>query len=249
MEVEKTVGNKVEYLDGFKNPHSTDIILSSLNVIDRTQKRVCELTLVGPSGTQFPIEVIIPADSIPKPPVQSMDCFKKCMGPKGKSRLIEKITEEDINSLPLILLGLNYQKYFPCEISKEVFSKSFQNTNPGMAFFTSQFSNKALASGIKEVDSQLSLVNMVSYKLIEYNEIKEEPKDFCQPPIKVEILPSHDSDSTEKTIFHEITSTNLDEKEKIIRQDMSSDIIMITDEEDPQILNYDNEAVFPQILL
>ena len=111
-----------------------------------------------------------------------------------------------------------------------------------MAFFTSQFSNKTMASGIKEVDSQLSLVNMVRYKLIEYNEIKEEPKDFCQPPIKVKILPPHDSDSIGETSVHKITFTNLDEIEKIIRQDMSSDIIMITDEEDPQILNYDNEA-------
>ena len=61
-------------------------------------------------------------------------------------------------------------------------------------------------------------------------------------PIKVKISPSHDSDSTGETSFHEITSINLDEIEKIIRQDMSSDIITITDEEDPQILNYDNEA-------
>ena len=107
------MGNQIEHLDGFENPHSTDIILSSLNGIDRTQKRVCELTLVGASGAQFPIEVIIPADSIPKPPQQSMDCFKKGMGQKGKSRWIEKITEEDINTLPLILLGLNYQILLP----------------------------------------------------------------------------------------------------------------------------------------
>ena len=58
----KTVGNEVEHLDGFKNPQSTYIVLSSLNGIDRTKKRVCEVTLVGASGTQFPIEVIITAD-------------------------------------------------------------------------------------------------------------------------------------------------------------------------------------------
>ena len=34
----KTVGNQVEHLDGFKNPQSTDIVLSSLNGIERTQK-------------------------------------------------------------------------------------------------------------------------------------------------------------------------------------------------------------------
>ena len=74
-----------------------------MNRIDKTQKRVCELTLIGASGEQFPIEVIIPADSIPKPPQQSMDCFKKGMSQKGKSRWIEKITDTDIYTLLLIL--------------------------------------------------------------------------------------------------------------------------------------------------
>ena len=101
------------------------------------KKRVCELTLVGASGEQFPIEVIIPADSIPTPRQQNMECFKKYQGQKGKARWIGKITEEDINKLPLILLGLNYQKYFPREIPKSNFTKSFQKANPGMAFFTS----------------------------------------------------------------------------------------------------------------
>ena len=107
------------------------------------------------------------------------------MGQKGRTRWIENITEEDINTLPLILLGLHYQKYFSHEVSKEVFSKTFQNTNPGMAFFTSQFSNKTLASGIKEVDNNLGLINMIHYKVTEYNEIKEESKEFCHPPVKI----------------------------------------------------------------
>ena len=102
-----------------------------------------------------------------------------------------------------------------------------------MAFFTSLFSGKTLASGIKEVDSKSSLVNMVTYKLTEYNEIREEPKEFGQLPVKVEIFPSNDSDSAKKTSVHEVTSTNLNEIEKIIRQDMSSEIITITDDEDP----------------
>merc|ERR1711895_318327 len=93
----KTVGHNIEHLYGFENPHYTDIILSSLNGIDRTQKRVCELTIVGTSGKQFPIEVIIPADFIPKPPIQNMDCFKSQMkSQKGKKYWIEQITENDI---------------------------------------------------------------------------------------------------------------------------------------------------------
>ena len=100
------------------------------------------MTLVGASGKQFPIEVIIPSDSIPKPPTQSMNCFKKGMSQKGKTKWIERITQEDMSSLPLILLGLNYQKYFPHEISKEVFSKTFQNANPGMAFLPASLVTK-----------------------------------------------------------------------------------------------------------
>ena len=74
-----------------------------------------------------------------------------------------------------------------------------------MAFFTSVFSGKTLALGVKEVENDSSLVNMVTYKLTEYNKIKEEPKEFCQLPVKVDILPSSDSDSVEKTSVHEVT--------------------------------------------
>ena len=87
-------------------------------------------------------------------------------------------------------------------------------------------------NNIKEVKNNSSLVNIVTYKLTEYNEIKEDPKEFSQIPIKVDILPSSDSDSVEKTSVHEVTSTNLNEIENIIRKDMSSEIITITDEED-----------------
>ena len=238
----KTVGNNVEHLDGFENPHYTDIVLSSLNGIDRTQKRVCELTIVGTSGEQFPIEVIIPADLIPKPPIQNMDCFKKQMTKKGKKYWIEQITENDINTLPLILLGLNYQKYFPQEIPKHRFEKDFQLANSGMAFFTSVFSNKTLASGIKEVDIKGDLINLVNYRLTEYNEFTERPKEeFGKSPVKVEII--HPDNSDQENIIHEVTSTDLDEIEKIIENKVPSGIITIDDDEELQDQNHDIEIV------
>ena len=83
---------------------------------------------------------------------------------------------------------------------------------------------------------------MVTYKLTEYNEIKEEPKEFSQLPVKVDIVPSSDSDSVEKTSVHEVTSTNLNEIENIIRKDMSSEIITITDEEDSQLMDCNDEV-------
>ena len=110
-----------------------------------------------------------------------------------------------------------------------------------MAFFTSQFSNKTLASGIKEVDHHLGLVNMVHYKPTEYNEIKEEPKDFCHPPIKVQISFSDNLDPKVENRTQEIKSTNLKEIEQVIMQDTLSDIITIKDEDNPQTLNNELE--------
>ena len=167
--------------------------------------------------------------------------LQKIPGSKGKAHWIGKITEEDINKLPLILLGLNYQKYFPREIPKSTFTKSFQKANPGMAFFTSMFSNKTLASGIKEMDNNYDLINVVNYKLTEYNELKEDSKEFSQPPVKVEVLHPDDSNSTEENIIHEVTSTDLNQIEKIIRNESPSEIITITDGEDIQNLDHDHE--------
>merc|ERR1712215_32473 len=41
----RTVGNKIESLDHLEIPKFTDLVLSSLNGIDKTQKRVCEISL------------------------------------------------------------------------------------------------------------------------------------------------------------------------------------------------------------
>ena len=90
---------------------------------------------------------------------------------------------------------------------------------------------------MKEVDDNLGLVNMVHYKPTEYNEIKEESKEFCHPPIKVQISSSNNLDPKVENKAQEITSTNLNEIEQVIMQDTSSEIFTITDEDDPQTLN------------
>lgn len=50
----KTVGNQQEHLDSYDDIQATDIILCSLNGIDRSQKRVCKITILGHSGKQIP---------------------------------------------------------------------------------------------------------------------------------------------------------------------------------------------------
>merc|ERR1711873_297695 len=141
------------------------------------------------------------------------------------------------------------------ELPKSTFAKSFQDANPGMAFFTSMFSNKTLASGIKELDNKHDLINVVHYKLIEYNELKEDSKEFSQPPVKVEVIHSGDSNSTEENITHsddsnsteeniinKVTSTDLNQIEKVIRTESPSEIITITDDGDIQNLDHDHEV-------
>ena len=49
----KTVGNQLESLDENESMKTTDITLSSLNGIDRSQKRVCKITLVSDLGEKF----------------------------------------------------------------------------------------------------------------------------------------------------------------------------------------------------
>ena len=113
----KTVGNQLKCLDENEIMKTTDIMLSSLNDIDRSQKRVCKITLVSDKGEKYPLEVIIPKEEIPKTAPQSMNCFKKPENSKSKIKEIEKVTQQDIDTLPLILVGLNYQKYFPKSVS------------------------------------------------------------------------------------------------------------------------------------
>ena len=109
----KTVGNQLEHIDSNDHIQTTDNILSGLNWIDRTQKRVCQITILGYLVEHFPLELIFPKENIPKPPPQSMACFIKVQGNHGRKHWISNITKEDTKSLQLILLGLNYHKYFP----------------------------------------------------------------------------------------------------------------------------------------
>ena len=108
-----------------------------------------------------------------------MKCFsKKPDNPKSKIRWIEKVTQQDIDTLPLILIGLNYQNYFPKSL--HVVPSELRRENPGMAFFKSLFSKRWLGSGVKEVRTQSELVNVVQYK---YDEIYNDCRDFSYSPI------------------------------------------------------------------
>ena len=121
-----------------------------------------------------------------------MKCFsKKPDNPKSKIKWIEKVTQQDIDTLPLILVGLNYQNYFPKSVN--TVPSDLRKENPGMAFFKSLFSKKWLGSGVKEVKSQSELVNVVQYK---YDEIYNDCRDFSHPPVQVGVSSLETSEPT-----------------------------------------------------
>ena len=87
-----TVGNHLEELDGFETQRTKNIILSSLNGVDRSQKRVCQVTLVIKDDEKIPLEVVVPSELIPKPAAQSMEDFQKQQKHRGKSNWVDSIS-------------------------------------------------------------------------------------------------------------------------------------------------------------
>ena len=71
----RTVGNKIESLDHLKVPKFTDLVLSSLNGIDKSQKRVCEINVYQQTWDSCSFDVICPQDMILTPFPQSMKTF------------------------------------------------------------------------------------------------------------------------------------------------------------------------------
>ena len=167
-----------------------------------------------------------------------MEVLKKNIRHRGKTKWVDTITKEDINSLPLILVGLNYQKYFPVPVPDGLFTRSFKNQNPDLVFSKSQFSNKTVASGVKKAKLHVDLVNMVHY-----HEYKEDSGDFSHLPVNVDFSPSDKSEVAFNNLLQGTDLTNLDEIEQAFLQDKldhQPEIINIKDEEEtlnPQALN------------
>ena len=97
-----------------------------------------------------------------------------------------------------------------------------------MAFFTSQFTNKTLASGIKKADSHSDLVNVFHYKY----EYAEDSQDFSHPPIKVNFSPPNNPEVEVDSRLKGIDTTNLNEIEQVFLQNNLPEIITITDEDE-----------------
>ena len=107
------VSNDVDSLDQFKEQQFTNLVLSSLNGTDKSQKRVCNININQNTMELCSLEVICPRDNIPKPFPQSMSLFSKARTNRYKQSWVSDITEEDLNNLPIVLLRLSDIRHFP----------------------------------------------------------------------------------------------------------------------------------------
>ena len=131
----RTVGNNIEYLDQGKVQQFTNLILSSLNGIDKSQKRVCEISILQNSLESCSLEVICPRDNIPKPPPQSMSVFReKQRHHRYKETWVSDVTEKDLDNLPIVLLGLSDIKNFPIPIEKRYIGPKLLKKFPHLQF-------------------------------------------------------------------------------------------------------------------
>ena len=79
-----------------------------------------------------------------------MEEFYQNQKGRAKAKWVDPITKDDIDNLPLILLGLNYRKHFPQPVSGSQFSKKFLDKQPDIVFSKSKFSGKTMATRIRE---------------------------------------------------------------------------------------------------
>ena len=117
---------------------------------------------------------------------------------------MDPITKDDIDNLPLILLGLNYRKHFPQPISGSQFSKKFLEKHPDIVFSKSKFSGKTMATGIRES----GLVNIIQFG---YHEYIEEEENFLHNPVKIDFSDSNHTES----INQQLQSTDLTDLHKV----------------------------------
>ena len=157
-----------------------------------------------------------------------MEEFQKDQSCRNHVKWVDPITKDDIDNLPLILLGLNYRKYFPQPVTDKRFTQKFLKKHPDMVFSKSALTGKTMATGIRES----GLVNVLQFGYHEYNEDNE---NLSHKIVKVDFSDSNESMTHQP---QDIDLIDLDGIEQVLLQNQT-DMVTISDNEnnDSTIIN------------
>ena len=61
-------------------------------------------------------------------------------------------SQEDIETLPLTIFGLNYRQYFPQSVPERRFTRKFLEQHPQLMFYKSKLTHKIMAAGYQGLD-------------------------------------------------------------------------------------------------
>ena len=120
-----------------------------------------------------------------------MDNFVQLQSIKKKrnnqQKMIGNVTQTDLDTLQLILVGLNYLKFHLLVAPLDSFTAAFKKNSPNMVFYKSKFSKRTMAAGIKTVKEKTGVINWV----YDYSEV---PKTLSESyPVQVNYSPSNDT--------------------------------------------------------
>ena len=94
---------------------------------------------------------------------------------------MDDITEEDLNTLPIILLGLSDIKLFPIPTTEV--AKKLMSNFPHIQFFDSKITGRKLAAGTTKFNTTVTGINrkpiniIWNYQLIRHNQAIEQTKE------------------------------------------------------------------------
>ena len=126
-------------------------------------------------------DVICPQDNIPTPYPESMKTFQNVRSNRYKRYWVDDITEEDLNTLPIILLGLSDIKLFP--IPTDEVAKKLTSNFPHIQFFNSKITGRKLAAGTTKFNTTVNgitrkPINIIwNYQVIKYDQEIEQTKE------------------------------------------------------------------------
>ena len=102
-----------------------------------------------------------------------MKTFQNVRSNKYKRYWVTDITEEDLNTLPIILLGLSDIKLFP--IPTDNVTKKLTNDYPHIQFFDTKITGRKLAAGLTTFNSPVNGIPRKPINIIwDYQEIKDD---------------------------------------------------------------------------